>query len=248
MARLEKQTHWLEREYPDAAAILRKGPAEMLTVSRLGLSPSLCSCLCSTNIIESPSSGVRLRARSICRWRDGKVVLRWAAAAFLMTEKHFRRILGYRDLWMLKAAWRERLPRRSPFGRWRKMIPDAAHVQRNSGHSRAGHEVPALTHHVFYPRRQLVDRSASRHQRGSLCRLGGPDRSSPMDARPYLPGNEFDSAPSWTGHRVPPAALLCGRGFRRTGPEFNRPRARPFATPRWCPRICCGFVLFSIGA
>jgi hypothetical protein len=25
------------------------------------------------------------------------------AAAFLATEKNFRRILGYRDLWMLKA-------------------------------------------------------------------------------------------------------------------------------------------------
>jgi putative transposase len=32
------------------------------------------------------------------------MVLRWAAAALLMTEKHFRRIMGYQDLWMLKAA------------------------------------------------------------------------------------------------------------------------------------------------
>jgi hypothetical protein len=31
------------------------------------------------------------------------MVLRWVAAAFLATEKNFRRILGYRDLWMLKA-------------------------------------------------------------------------------------------------------------------------------------------------
>ncbi len=104
MARLEKQAQWLEREYPDAAASLREGLAEMFTVSRLGLSPSLCRCLCSTNIIESPNSGVRLRTRRICRWRDGRMVLRWAAAAFLMTEKHFCKIQGYRDLWMLKAA------------------------------------------------------------------------------------------------------------------------------------------------
>jgi hypothetical protein len=32
------------------------------------------------------------------------MVLRWAAAAFLMTEKNFRKIQGHRDLWMLKAA------------------------------------------------------------------------------------------------------------------------------------------------
>ncbi len=107
LARLEKQAQWLEREHPDAAASLREGLAEMFTVNRLGLSPSLRRCLCSTNIIESPNSGVRLRTRRICRWRDGPMVLRWAAAAFLMTEKHFRKIQGYRDLWMLKAALEE---------------------------------------------------------------------------------------------------------------------------------------------
>ncbi len=104
MAKLEKQAEWLEREYPSAAASLREGLAEMFTVNRLGLSPSLSRCLVSTNVIESPHSGVRLRTRKICRWRDGKMVLRWAAAALLMTEQNFRKIMGYRDLWMLKAA------------------------------------------------------------------------------------------------------------------------------------------------
>jgi transposase-like protein len=104
MARLEKQAEWLEREYPSAAASLREGLAEMFTVNRLGLSPSLARCLVSTNVIESPHSGVRLRTRKICRWRDGKMVLRWAAAALLLTEQNFRKIMGYRDLWMLKAA------------------------------------------------------------------------------------------------------------------------------------------------
>jgi transposase-like protein len=104
MARVEKQARWLEREHPDAAASLREGLEEMFTVNRLGLSPALRRCLTSTNIIESPHSGVRLRTRRICRWRDGRMVLRWAAAAFLITEKSFRKIQGYRDLWMLKAV------------------------------------------------------------------------------------------------------------------------------------------------
>jgi len=104
MARLEKQAQWLEREHPDAAASLREGLEEMFTVNRLGLSPALMRCLSSTNIIESPHSGVRLRTRRICRWRDGRMVLRWAAAAFLITEKSFRKIQGYRDLWILKAV------------------------------------------------------------------------------------------------------------------------------------------------
>lgn len=104
MARLEKQAQWLEQEYPSAAASLREGLAEMFTVNRLGLSASLARCLCSTNVIESPHSGVRLRTRRVCRWRDGQMVLRWAAAALLMTEANFRRIMGYRELWMLAAA------------------------------------------------------------------------------------------------------------------------------------------------
>ena len=82
----------------------------MFTVNRLGLSPSLARCLGSTNLIESPHSGVRLRTRRVCRWRDGKMVLRWAAAAFLITESNFRRIMGYRDLWMLEAALGRKTP------------------------------------------------------------------------------------------------------------------------------------------
>jgi hypothetical protein len=32
------------------------------------------------------------------------MALRWAAAAALETEKGFRKIMGHRDLWMLKAV------------------------------------------------------------------------------------------------------------------------------------------------
>ena len=35
------------------------------------------------------------------------MVLRWAAAAYLETEKRFRRIMGYMSLWILEAALRE---------------------------------------------------------------------------------------------------------------------------------------------
>jgi hypothetical protein len=40
----------------------------------------------------------------VCRWRDGRIVLRWVVSAYRMTERNFRRIECYRDLWMLKAA------------------------------------------------------------------------------------------------------------------------------------------------
>ena len=103
MQRLEQQARWLDTHYPSAAASLREGLSEMFTVNRMGLSPSLRRCLTTTNIVESPHSGVRVRTRRVTKWKDGAMVLRWAAAAFLDAEKKFRRIMGYQDLWQLKA-------------------------------------------------------------------------------------------------------------------------------------------------
>ena len=37
-------------------------------------------------------------------WQGGGTVLRWAAGAFLATEADFRRIIGYRESWVLRAA------------------------------------------------------------------------------------------------------------------------------------------------
>ncbi len=61
-------------------------------------------CLATTNIVESPNAGVRRRTRRVTRWKDASMVRRWAAAAFLDTEKNFRKIMGYKDLWMLDAV------------------------------------------------------------------------------------------------------------------------------------------------
>jgi transposase-like protein len=103
MARLEKLAEWLDREHASAAASLREGMEECFTINRLDVPPSLHRCLATTNIIESPHAGVRMRTRRVSRWRDAKMVKRWAASAFLATEKNFRKIMGYRDLWALDA-------------------------------------------------------------------------------------------------------------------------------------------------
>jgi putative transposase len=102
-ARLEQLAQWYEKDWPQAAASLREGLAETFTVNGMGLPAPLRRCLCTTNLIESPGSGVRLRTRRVCRWRDGTMVLRWAATAMRATEEHFRRILGFEQLWKLKA-------------------------------------------------------------------------------------------------------------------------------------------------
>jgi transposase-like protein len=104
MAKLRKQASWLEVEHPSAAASLLEGLEEMFTVRRLQLTAPLERCLVSTNIIESTFSGVRGRTRRVTRWKNGAMALRWAAVSGLEAEKSFRKILGYGDLWMLKAA------------------------------------------------------------------------------------------------------------------------------------------------
>ncbi len=103
MARLRKLADWLEQESPAAANSLREGLEECFTINRLGIPPSLHRCLATTNLIESPQSGVRMRTRHVCRWRDAAMVQRWAAASFLATEKNFRRIMGWKDLWQLET-------------------------------------------------------------------------------------------------------------------------------------------------
>ena len=103
IARMKKLAEWLERDYRAAAASLREGLEECFTINRLAVPPSLHRCLASTNIIESPHSGVRMRTRRVCRWRDSGLAKRWMASAFLATEKNFRKIMGYRDLWALDA-------------------------------------------------------------------------------------------------------------------------------------------------
>jgi len=104
MAKIKRQAQWLEGEYPSAAASLLEGLEETFTINRLGLPPKLRRCLATTNLIESPHSGVRMRTRRVCRWRDQQMVLYWAASAWSETEKSFRRIQGYQDLWILKSV------------------------------------------------------------------------------------------------------------------------------------------------
>jgi transposase-like protein len=102
-ARLEQLAQWYQKSWPQAAASLREGLDETFTINAIGLPGKLRRCLATTNLIESPGSGVRLRTRRVCRWRDGMMVLRWAASAYLATENSFRRIMGYEQLWTLDA-------------------------------------------------------------------------------------------------------------------------------------------------
>jgi transposase-like protein len=94
----------LDKTHPGAAASLREGLAETLTVLRLGVPPTLARTLHSTNPIESMISICREHAGNVKRWQDGQMALRWCAAGMVEAAKQFRRVNGCLHLPALRAA------------------------------------------------------------------------------------------------------------------------------------------------
>jgi putative transposase len=94
----------LDKTHPGAAASLREGMDETLTVLRLGVPPTLARTLRSTNAIESMISICRTKSGNVKRWRDGQMALRWCAAGMVEAGKQFRRVNGHLHLPALRAA------------------------------------------------------------------------------------------------------------------------------------------------
>ena len=94
----------LARGHPGAAASLREGMAETLTVTRLGVRGRLKRTLASTNPCESMIETVRRVSRNVKRWHNGDMCLRWTAAGMLEAERQFRRIIGHTELATLAVA------------------------------------------------------------------------------------------------------------------------------------------------
>ena len=76
-AQLETLANELERTHPGAAASLRGGLDETLTVLRLDVPPTLARTLRSTNAIEPMISICRDHSANVKLWRDGQMALRW---------------------------------------------------------------------------------------------------------------------------------------------------------------------------
>lgn len=96
----------LEDEHPGAAASLREGLDETLTVLSLGLPKRLARSLSTTNPIENLMERIRQVGRRVKRWRGGTMILRWAAAGVGEAEQGFRRLKGYRSMPALVDALR----------------------------------------------------------------------------------------------------------------------------------------------
>jgi len=101
---LERLASSLERDHPGAAASLREGLPETLTLQRLGATGWLYRTLCTTNPIENLNGSIEDYTSNVKRWRGGSMIQRWAGSALMEAEQQFRRIRGHRDLPRLIAA------------------------------------------------------------------------------------------------------------------------------------------------
>jgi len=101
---LEQLARELAKTHPGAAASLREGMTETLTILRLGVPPTLARTLHSTNPVESMIEICREHAKNVKRWRDGTMALRWCAAGMLEAGHQFRRVNGHLHLPKLRAA------------------------------------------------------------------------------------------------------------------------------------------------
>jgi putative transposase len=102
----------LDHAHPGAAASLREGMEETLTVTRLGVTGKLKLTLQSTNPCESMISTVRVIHRNVKHWTSRDMCLRWTAAGMLNAETRFRKVEGYRGLATLAVRIEQDLLRR----------------------------------------------------------------------------------------------------------------------------------------
>ena len=101
---LERLAASLETDHPGAAASVREGLADTLTLQRFGIAGALYTKLRTTNAIENFNGSITTYSRNVKRWRNGTMVVRWVSAAIVEAEKTFRRVHGWRDITRLVSA------------------------------------------------------------------------------------------------------------------------------------------------
>ena len=109
---LERLASSLSKHHPGAAASLREGLHETLTLITLGVDGALYRSLRTTNPIENLNGLIAHYTRNVKRWRDAEMVLRWVGTALHEAGRGFRAVRGYRDMAQLVSALAHRVPAR----------------------------------------------------------------------------------------------------------------------------------------
>jgi len=105
--KLMQLASWLASNGEDsAAASLREGLDETLTVMRLALPKNLQRTFATTNAIENMNGSLRRIARNVKRWKDEAMIRRWVALGIAEAQKGFRRVKGHKNMPSLVAVIR----------------------------------------------------------------------------------------------------------------------------------------------
>ena len=111
---LQRLATSLQSKHPGAAASLREGLEETLTVQTLGITGALYRTLRTTNPIENLNGSIAHYTRNVKRWRDGQMTLRWVASTLSDAKDRFRKLRGHRDMKHLMTALDQRIAAAHP--------------------------------------------------------------------------------------------------------------------------------------
>ena len=107
---LQRLASSLQAKHPGAAASLREGLEETLTVQELGITGALYRTLRTTNPIENLNGSVARYCRNVKRWGDGQMVLRWVASALSDAAQRMRKLRGSSQMRSLLKTLEARRP------------------------------------------------------------------------------------------------------------------------------------------
>lgn len=99
----------LEQINQSAAASLREGAEEILTLHKLGMFALLGRSFKTTNYLENVNSLVEERCGKVDCWKNSSQRHRWLATALLDIEPRLRRVVGHRHLVKLREVLRREL-------------------------------------------------------------------------------------------------------------------------------------------
>ena len=108
---LQRLATSLQAKHPGAAASLREGLEETLTVQGLGVTGALYCTLRTTNPIENLNGLIAHYTRNVKRWKDGLMTLRWVASALTDAAGRMRKLRGHSDMKSFISALELHAPR-----------------------------------------------------------------------------------------------------------------------------------------
>jgi putative transposase len=99
----------LEKINRGAAASLREGMQEILTLHKLELAEDFAVSFSTTNCIESVNAQIKKYTGRVTHWSSSDQRYRWVAAALLEIEQKMRKVDNFKHLYKLKKAIQKQL-------------------------------------------------------------------------------------------------------------------------------------------